>query len=84
MSEAQLIVAGFNDVTVVGQSIEQGRRHLGITKYGWPFPNAKFVGGRYAGAFLYSKAAKTIYPRFGGGHAAHVFWIEKLFFKSLN
>jgi hypothetical protein len=32
--EAPALVAGFDDVAVVGQSVEQRGRHLWITKHG--------------------------------------------------
>ena len=42
--EALAVVAGLDDVAVVGQAIEQGGRHLGITEDARPFTKGK-VGG---------------------------------------
>ncbi len=42
--EPEAVVSGFQDVTAVGQAVEQGRGHLGITKDCGPFAEAQ-VGG---------------------------------------
>src|SRR5437016_3040628 len=42
--EAPTVVAGLDDIAVVGQSIEQRGRHLGITEYALPFAEGQ-VGG---------------------------------------
>jgi hypothetical protein len=43
VSEAPAVVAGLDDVAVMGDAIEQRGRHLGIAEHGRPFPNARFV-----------------------------------------
>jgi hypothetical protein len=50
--EAPRIIAGFNDVAVMGQPIQQRRRHLGVAKYGWPFRKAKVGGDCDTGALV--------------------------------
>ena len=42
--EAPAIVAGFDDVAMVGQAVEQGGGHLGVTEDVGPFGEAK-IGG---------------------------------------
>src|ERR1700681_1656824 len=42
--EAPAVIAGLDDVTVVGQAIEQRCRHLGITEDARPFTEVE-VGG---------------------------------------
>src|SRR5580704_13378000 len=42
--EAPAVIAGLDDVAVVGQAIEQRGRHLGITEDAWPFSECE-VGG---------------------------------------
>jgi len=38
------LVAGFDDVAVMGQAIEQGGGHFGVAEDAWPFAEAE-VGG---------------------------------------
>ena len=42
--EAPALVAGLDDVAVMGEAIEQGRGHLGIAEDGRPFAEVE-VGG---------------------------------------
>ena len=42
--EAPTVVAGLDDIAVVGQAIEQRSRHLGITEDAWPLPEGE-IGG---------------------------------------
>ena len=35
--KAPAVVAGLDDVAVVGQAVEQRGRHLGVAKHAWPF-----------------------------------------------
>ena len=42
--EAPTVIAGLNDVTVMGQSIEQRGRHLGIAEHIRPFTEGE-IGG---------------------------------------
>ena len=37
MFEAPAVAAGLDDVAVVGDAVEQRRRHLGIAEHGRPF-----------------------------------------------
>ena len=41
--EAPTVVAGLDDIAVVGEAIEQRGRHLGITEALGHSPNARFV-----------------------------------------
>ena len=43
MPEAPAIVAGLDDVTVVGQTIEQSSGHLRIAEHGGPFAERRLV-----------------------------------------
>lgn len=47
------LVAGFDDVAMVGQPIQRGGGHLGITKYARPFGEAQ-VGGVSVPVVLYT------------------------------
>jgi len=42
--EAEAVVAGFQDVAVVGEAIQQGGRHLGITEDTGPLAEVQ-IGG---------------------------------------
>ena len=42
--EAPAFIAGFNDLTVMGEPVEESGGHLGVTKDGRPFAEGK-VGG---------------------------------------
>ena len=41
VSEAVTVVAGFDDVATMGESVEQGCGHLGIAKHTGPFGEAQ-------------------------------------------
>jgi hypothetical protein len=41
--EAPAVVAGLDDVAVMGEPVEQRGRHLGVTKHGRPFGKARLV-----------------------------------------
>ncbi len=49
--EAEAVVAGLNDVAVMGQAVEHGRRHLGVAKHASPFAEAQ-IGGDGDGGLL--------------------------------
>ena len=53
--EAIGVVAGFEDVTVMGESVEQGGGHFGIPEDLHPFPEAE-IGGHDQGGFLIQRA----------------------------
>src|ERR1700674_4358203 len=38
--EPEAVIAGFQDMAVVGKAIEQSRRHLGVAEYAGPFTEA--------------------------------------------
>ena len=50
--EAPTVIAGLDDVAVVGQAIEQRSRHLGITKDARPFTEGEVCGDDDLGAFI--------------------------------
>ena len=52
MLEAVAIIAGFYDVAVMGQSIQQGGGHLRITEHRRPFREAEIGGDQDAGSFV--------------------------------
>jgi hypothetical protein len=43
--EAPAVVAGFDDLTVMGETIKQCGGHLGVAKDGWPFTEDEIGGG---------------------------------------
>ena len=53
--EAPAVVAGLDDVAVVGQSIEQRGRHLGIAEHTRPFTEGE-IGGDDDGSALVEPA----------------------------
>jgi catechol 2,3-dioxygenase-like lactoylglutathione lyase family enzyme len=50
--EADAVVSGLNDVAVVGQPVEQGRGHLGVTEDAGPFGEAEVGGDDDAGLLV--------------------------------
>ena len=52
VAEAPGVVAGLEDVAVVGQSIQQGRGHLGVIEHLSPFAEREVGGDDQAGAFV--------------------------------
>ena len=56
--EAPAVVAGLDDIAVVGQSIEQGGRHLGIAEHARPFAEGEIGGDDDGGALI--KAAGEV------------------------
>ena len=52
VSEAEAVVAGLHDVAVVGEAVEQRRRHLGIAEDRGPFAEAEVGGDDDAGALV--------------------------------
>jgi hypothetical protein len=50
--EAEAVVSGFEDVTAVGEPVEQRRGHLGVTEYGCPLAEAEIGGDDDAGALI--------------------------------
>jgi len=45
-------VAGFDDVAVVGEAIQEGGGHLGVDEHGDPFREAQVGGDDHAGALV--------------------------------
>ena len=50
--ETEAVVSSFKDVAAVGETIEQGRCHLGITEDRGPFAEAEVGCDHDAGAFV--------------------------------
>jgi hypothetical protein len=50
--EAEAVVAGLQDVAMMGQPIEQRGCHLGVAKDGGPFTEAEVGGDDDAGALV--------------------------------
>ena len=50
--EAEAVVSGLQDVAVMGEPIEQRRRHLGVAEDGGPFAEAEVGGDDDAGALV--------------------------------
>ena len=50
--EAEAVVSSLQDVAVMGEPIEQRRRHLGIAEDGGPFAEAEVGGDDDAGALV--------------------------------
>ena len=56
--EPEAVVSGFEDVAVVGEAIEQSRRHLGVAEHPGPFAKAEVRRDDHAGALV--KLAKQM------------------------
>ena len=52
MLEAVAVVACFQNIAVVGQSVQQGRSHLGIAKHASPLAEAQVGGDHHAGTLV--------------------------------
>lgn len=50
--EAPAVVAGFDDVAMVGNAVEQRGRHLGVTEDGWPLAKGEVGGDDDRGALV--------------------------------
>src|SRR6516225_3746384 len=50
--EAPAVVAGLDDVAVMGQAVEQRGRHFGIAEHARPFPKRKIGGDDDGGALV--------------------------------
>jgi hypothetical protein len=50
--EAEAVVAGFQDVAVVGEPIQQGGGHLGVAEHVGPFAEAEVCGDDNTGALV--------------------------------
>ena len=50
--EAEAVVAGLDDVAMMGQAVEQGRGHLGVTEHAGPFAEAEVGGDDDTGALI--------------------------------
>ncbi len=50
--EPETVVAGFDDVAMMGEAIEERRRHFGVAKNSGPFAEAQVCGDNDAGAFV--------------------------------
>ena len=50
--EAPTVVAGLNDIAMVGQAVEQRGGHLGIAEHAGPFAEGEVGGDNDRGAFV--------------------------------
>ena len=50
--EAPALVAGFDDLAMMGQAIEERRRHLGVAKYTGPIAKGQVGGDDDRGALI--------------------------------
>ncbi|MPM19646.1 hypothetical protein SDC9_66072 [bioreactor metagenome] len=50
--ETIAVIAGSKNMAVVGQTVQQGRGHLGITKHVCPFAKAQIRGDHLTGALV--------------------------------
>ena len=50
--EAEAVIAGLKDVAAVGQAVEEGGGHVGISEDGGPFAEAEVGGDDDAGSFV--------------------------------
>jgi hypothetical protein len=50
--EAEAVIAGFEDVAVVGEAVQQGRRHLGVAKDLCPSAKAEIGGDNDTGSLV--------------------------------
>ena len=50
--EAPAVVAGFHDVAMVSESIEQRCCHFGVTKNAWPFAKVEVRGDDDGGSLV--------------------------------
>ena len=50
--EAPTVIAGLDDIAVVGEAIEERGRHLGITEDARPLPEGKIGGDDDRGALV--------------------------------
>jgi hypothetical protein len=50
--EPEAVIAGFEDVAVMGEAIEQSRGHLGVAEDRGPLAEAQVGGDDDAGAFV--------------------------------
>lgn len=52
MPEAVRFIAGFDDVTMVGEPVQQGGSHLGVAKYARPFGKDQVGSDNDAGSLV--------------------------------
>ena len=52
MPEAPALVAGFDDVAVMGESVEQRGGHLGVAEHAGPLRERQVGGDDHAGALV--------------------------------
>jgi hypothetical protein len=57
--ESPTVVSGLDDVAVVGQAIEQRRRHLGITEDARPFAEGEIGGDDWRNATRYDRLGRN-------------------------
>ena len=47
--EAPAFVAGFDDVTVMSETVEERCRHFGVDENAWPFAECEIAGDDHRG-----------------------------------
>ena len=60
--KAPAVVAGFDDIAVMGEPVEQRGGHLGVAEDGCPFAEAQIGGDDDAGALNHNKADRVNSP----------------------
>ena len=50
--ESPAVVAGFNDIAMMSEAIEQRRGHFGVAEYARPFTEGEIGGDDYRGALV--------------------------------
>ncbi len=50
--EAEAVIAGLDDVAMMGKTVEQCGRHLGVAEHARPFGEAQVGGDNDAGALV--------------------------------
>src|SRR5260370_6997447 len=50
--ESPAVIAGFDDIAVMSEAIEQRGGHLGVTEDAWPFTEGEIGGDDDRGAFV--------------------------------
>ena len=52
MPKAVAVIAGFDDMAVMGQAVQQCEGHLGVTEHGRPFRESEIGGDKNADLFV--------------------------------
>jgi hypothetical protein len=52
VAQPPTVVAGLDDIAMVGEAIEQGRGHFGVAEHLWPFAELEVGGDDNRGLFV--------------------------------